>query len=150
MLTELRGTGYAVTDLLHASHLPHPFCHPVTYADADDTGRPRDVVLTAVEDQASSMCLDYMFLLEPARSPVPAPASLESSADAMMHGACEDVQVGGMAVGRSIRATECVVEARVEPFFVHEARQPFAQLSDHYGVSALLTLPPRAEPALST
>lgn len=163
MVEIMRSNGFGVKNL-------HPE-HPVTYGDAtvgpDGSVRSRDTVLTAVEDHAVQMCLDYMFLLHPAPSDsmadsmiateeaarattATAAATATAAVSALSASAvAEATRSPRMYAKESEQTTELALrgvasEPAVEPFFVRPEQHgvhPFGQMSDHYGLSCTLTVP---------
>ncbi|KAJ9067365.1 Sphingomyelin phosphodiesterase 2, neutral membrane (Neutral sphingomyelinase) [Entomophthora muscae] len=90
--------------------------HPVTYADVDesDTQLPLETCLTHPGDLKSKQSLDYIFQLE-------------------------EIPIKEKGEGVSFR-TE-VSSIHVEQLFVdHESQDKFTQLSDHYGVTAQVSI----------
>ena len=149
--------------------MDYPHCHPVTYGDRDEHGAPRDTVVTAVEDQ-QPQCASTTCLMEYSGSGSGAVVAGDERQRVRRAGGVSAMHVRAAgtprprrtAAGDAVRGargllgelmqlnsglSECVCDARVEPFFVAEhAGVPFGQLSDHYGVSAKLTLPPMPRP----
>lgn len=111
--------------------------HPVTYGDVivdEETGerRPRELVLTNAADYCCQLSIDYLIWLSP-RSEAPAafPDNLRYSSSSN----------DDMARQLKAPAPRLVpASTRVEPFFIDPSVGPyqFAQLSDHYGISATL------------
>lgn len=96
-------------------------CHPVTIADVVMHGEkvvPRETLLTSADDHRSRQCLDYIFLLQ--RTDAKSGSRVEAHAVAHPH-------------------------THVERFDVVDSHGlTVTQLSDHYGVSAIVTVASRA------
>jgi len=89
-------------------------CHPNTYADVCVEGKPREVVLTHTADLGTALCIDHMLYVD----------------------TISNVRSGGITVMSGT--------TKVEEFLVNPSSHPFTQLSDHYGISTIVTVNPKA------
>jgi len=99
--------------------------HPTTYADVepDNMFVPRETVLTERVDWCTQESLDYLFFVD-------------TQTNHCMLGKEEKKNSRGIIQRRP-------GSTRVEEFFVEKERNlPFTQISDHYGVSTVLTVIP--------
>lgn len=87
--------------------------HPITFGDTTDKeGKvPRETVLTAGEGLLTRGSIDYIFWLSHTNQPSQQQPNIQAD----------------------------LSQTKVEPFFVQN--EPFTQLSDHYGVSTVLSIP---------
>ena len=124
-------SGMHVRDILLEAH---PSGHPITYGDVhiDAYGamRPADTVLTAPEDHCSMLCLDYILLLEP-QTAVAEKATRIDTDIVTPHDYESHVTTASTQTMAS--------DTKVEKFEVKCGEHPFGYLSDHYGISTVLS-----------
>jgi len=89
--------------------------HPNTYADICSEGKPRETVLTDPVDLGSALSIDHCLFIDTL-------TNLESC---------------GIVIKEN--------STKVEEFLVTPPIYPFTQLSDHYGISTVLTVNPEVE-----
>ena len=115
-----KSSGYHVSNAFFDAH----GYHPVTYGDVcPNTGENLETTLTAPMDCGMKASLDYLIVFRK-----------EKGGEGVGEGVGE-----GEEWGKGFDSPYRVEDVKVEPFFVREKQEkPITQLSDHYGVSAVL------------
>ena len=127
MMDILSGNGK--DEVIDCAKVANQGVSPITYADVtkDKSGNviPRETVLTDAEDHSTTQSLDYIFDIK--REHLHGKQKQQSSSkssettSSLVKGARLEVRMS---------------DTKVEPFFIEG--KVFTQLSDHYGVSAVI------------